>query len=66
MQNALELEMVERDMHRARLRYVEAKQHALMSDGEAPTEDEAVLHKLEQDWKKALERLKLARHRSGT
>ncbi len=61
MQNILELEMAERDMHNARLRYAEAKQRALMSDGDAPTADEALLHKLEQDLKNARERLRLAR-----
>lgn len=65
MNNPLETEMVERDLHRAQLQYAEARQRALMNDGEAPTEDEAVLRKLEQDVKEARERVQHAHKRMG-
>jgi hypothetical protein len=61
MYNPLELEMIEREEHRTRLRYAAAKEQALMNDGKAPTEDEAVLRKLEADWKDALQHLQRAR-----
>lgn len=65
MNNPLETEMVERDLHRAQLRYAEARQRALMNDGEAPPEDEAMLRKLEQDLKEARERLHRVHERMG-
>jgi hypothetical protein len=64
MQNVLEIEMLERELHRTRLRYAEVKERALLSDGAAPTEDEAILHKIEQDWKELLGRLHQARQRA--
>ena len=66
MQNPLAIEMVERDAHRAQLRYAAARERPLMNEGEAPTQDKAMLRKLEQEWKDALERLRLARHHIGT
>jgi len=61
MQNPLAMEMVERDAHRAELRYAEAKARSLLDEGEAPPEDKVLLRKLEQDWKEALQRLQAAR-----
>jgi len=65
VQDPLEIELVEREEHRARLRYEEAKERALMDEGAAPTDDEGILRKLEEEWKEALERLHLARRRTG-
>ena len=61
-----ELEMIEREEHRARLRYEEAKERSLLNDGVAPTEDEGILRKLEEEWKEVRERLHLARRRAGS
>jgi hypothetical protein len=52
-----ELEAIVRDEQEARLRLDAARDRAKMDDGEAPTEDHALLQKLEADWKHALERL---------
>jgi hypothetical protein len=55
-----ELQELEREEREARLRLAEARDREVMSEGEAPTEDQTVLHMLEADWKRALERLRHA------
>jgi hypothetical protein len=56
-----ELVAIEREEQEARLRYEEARERPLRSQGEAPTEDHALLERLENDWKRALARLHHAR-----
>lgn len=47
--------------HEARLRLAAAREQALMDDGEASREHHELIHKLEAEWKHALERLNRAR-----
>ncbi len=56
-----ELEQVEREEREARLRLEAAREQARMNDGEAPHEHHELIHKLEAEWKHALERLHGAR-----
>ncbi len=53
------LEQVERAEREARLRLAAAREQA---QGEAPGEHHELIHKLEAEWKHALERLHTARH----
>lgn len=59
--NPDELTMVEREEHEAWLRLAEAREHQLMSEGEAPTADHAMMERLAEDWKRAHARLHSAR-----
>jgi hypothetical protein len=59
--NPEELELVEREEHAARLRLTEARDQQLMNEEEAPAEHRELLHRLEADWQRALERLHRAR-----
>lgn len=52
-----ELFAVEREEQEARLRLAEARNQAKLADGEVPPEHHELLHKLEADWKHALEHL---------
>jgi len=56
-----ELEEIEREEQDARLRYEEHRERQLRSEGEAPTEDHALLERLEKEWRHALDRLHAAR-----
>jgi len=56
-----QLEQVEREESEARLRLAAAREQALMNEGEAPSEHHEIIHKLEAEWKHALERLHRAR-----
>jgi hypothetical protein len=56
-----QLEQVEREENEARLRLEAAREQALMNEGEVPSEHHELIHKLEADWKHALERLHQAR-----
>lgn len=55
---------LERDEQNAREALAAAREQHLMDDGEVPPEHHELIHKLEQDWKHALERLHLARGHS--
>jgi len=57
-----QFEQIERDEQDAQLRLAEAREQARMNDGEAPAEHNALLQKLEDEWKKARELLEQARH----
>jgi hypothetical protein len=59
------LEQVERKEREARLRLDAAREQALMNKGEGSSEHHELIHKLEAEWKHALERLHLARCRGG-
>jgi hypothetical protein len=52
-----ELEAIEREEREARLRLDEARDRAMLNEGEAPTEHQELLRALEAAWKHALERL---------
>ena len=52
-----ELEAIEREEREARLRLDEARDRAMMNEGEAPREHKDLLRALEADWKHAVERL---------
>jgi hypothetical protein len=66
MYEADELIRVEREERDARLALEAAKERNRMDDGEAPHEHHELIHKLEADWKHALERLHRARgHTDG-
>jgi hypothetical protein len=54
------LEHVEREEREARLRLTAAPEQAPMNEG-ASSEHRELIHKLEAEWKHALERLHLAR-----
>jgi hypothetical protein len=56
-----ELIRLENDEQQARLALEAAKERNRMDEGEAPHEHHELIHKLEADWKHALERLHLAR-----
>ena len=56
-----QLEQIEREESEARLRLAAAREQALMNEGEAPSEHHEIIHKLEAEWKHALERLHRAR-----
>ncbi len=56
-----QLQQVEREENEARLRLEAAREQALMNEGEVPSEHHELIHKLEADWKHALERLHQAR-----
>jgi hypothetical protein len=56
-----QLEQVEREEREARLRMEAAREQPLMNEGEAPSEHHELIHKLEAEWKHALERLQRAR-----
>jgi hypothetical protein len=57
MYEADELIRVEREERDARLALEAAKERNRMDDGEAPHEHHELIHKLEAEWKQALERL---------
>jgi hypothetical protein len=59
-----ELIRMERDEQNARLALEAAKERNKMDDGEASHEHHELIHKLEADWKHALERLHHARGHS--
>ncbi len=59
-----ELQMVVRQENEARLRLSAAREQAQMIDGEVPSEHHELIHKLEAEWKHALEHLH--RHRQGS
>lgn len=52
-----EYEEIEREEREARLRLAEAREQSRMNEGEAPPEHHELLRTLEEDWKRALERL---------
>jgi hypothetical protein len=52
-----EFEAIEREEREARLRLDEARERAMLNEGEAPTEHHELLRALEADWKHAVERL---------
>jgi hypothetical protein len=52
-----EFEAIEREEREARLRLDEARERAMLNEGEAPTEHHELLRTLEADWKHAVERL---------
>ena len=52
-----QLEQVVREESDARLRLAAAREQALMVDGEVPSEHHELIHKLEAEWKHALEHL---------
>ena len=52
-----QLQQVQREENEARLRLEAAREQALMNEGEVPSEHHELIHKLEADWKHALERL---------
>ena len=52
-----QLLQVQREESEARLRLEAAREQALMNEGEVPSEHHELIHKLEADWKHALERL---------
>lgn len=54
-------EAVEREEREARLRFEEARERARMDEGEAPPEHHELLRTLEEEWNRALERLKKLR-----
>ena len=56
-----ELRAIEQEEQAARLRYEAAREAPRRNEGEAPTEDHELLERLETEWKRALERLHLAR-----
>jgi hypothetical protein len=56
-----ELEAIEREEREARLRLDEARERAMMNEGEAPTEHHELLRALEADWKHAVEHLRRIR-----
>jgi hypothetical protein len=59
------LEQVEREEREARLRVAEARAQAEMGGGEGTSEHHERIHKLEAEWKHALERLHLARRQAN-
>ena len=58
----VELQLIEREEHDARLRLAEAREKQTLSDGVVPKEHHELLHQLEEDWKRAVERLHRARN----
>jgi hypothetical protein len=52
-----ELQMVVQQEHEARTRLAAAREQARMIDGEAPSEHHELIHKLEAEWKHAVEHL---------
>jgi hypothetical protein len=56
-----QFDQIERDEHEAELRLSEAREQAKMNEGEAPSEHHDLIHKLEEEWHKARERLEHAR-----
>ena len=58
-----ELEQVERVEHAAWLRLAEARDRYRMGDGIVPPEEHALLHKLIDEWRGAIERIHAARQR---
>jgi hypothetical protein len=52
-----EYDEIEREEREARLRLAEARERARLSEGEAPPEHHELLRTLEEEWKRALERL---------
>ena len=59
-----ELEIVEREEHAAWLRLSEARDEHRMSDGEVPPEQHELLHKLAEEWRRAMARVHSARRRA--
>ena len=55
-----ELEEIEREEQEARLRYEEHRERQRRSEGEAP-KDHGLLERLENEWRRARERLHAAR-----
>lgn len=49
---------IEREEREARLRLAEARERARRNEGEAPPEHHKLLRTLEEEWKRALERLR--------
>jgi hypothetical protein len=56
-----EYDEVAREEQEARLRLAEARERARRDEGEAPPEHHELLRTLEEDWKRALERLHVIR-----
>jgi hypothetical protein len=56
-----ELEAIEREEQESRLRFEEHRERQRRSEGEAPTEDQDLLRRLEAEWRSALDRLHRAR-----
>jgi hypothetical protein len=52
-----QLQQVVREENESRLRLAAAREQALMVDGEVPSEHHELIHKLEAEWKHALEHL---------
>jgi hypothetical protein len=52
-----QLIQVQREESEARLRLEAAREHALMTEGEVPSEHHELIQKLEAEWKHALDRL---------
>jgi hypothetical protein len=57
-----ELEQIEREEREARERLEAARERHMTADGEIPHEHHELIHKLEAEWKHAVERLEHARH----
>lgn len=60
-----ELELIEREEREARLRVGEMRDRVERSEGEAPTADQELLRKLEEEWGRIKERLHRARQASN-
>ena len=56
-----EYDEIEREEREARLRLAEARERAQRNEGEAPREHHELLRTLEEEWKRALERLQKMR-----
>jgi hypothetical protein len=61
-----EIQAMVNEEQETRLRLAEARDKAEMVDGEVPTEHHELIHRLEADWKHALERLHKARGHSDS
>jgi hypothetical protein len=61
-----ELQTMVNEEQEKRLALAEARERAEMVDGEVPPEHHELIHRLEADWKHALERLHKARGTSET
>jgi hypothetical protein len=56
-----ELVLMEREEQEARSRLAEHRERQRLNEGEAPTEDEELLQRLEAEWRHALARLERLR-----
>jgi hypothetical protein len=56
-----QVERIEREENEARLRLEDARKEARAGEGEVPSDHHERIHKLEAEWKHAVERLHRAR-----